>query len=72
MIERRQHLCLAREPRHTVGVSREPFRNYFDGDIAAQLGVRGAVDFTHAAGAEWGGDFVWAESSPAGKWHRVE
>ena len=45
MVERRQHLRLAREPRHAVGVLREGFGNDFDGDFAIQLGVGGAVNF---------------------------
>ena len=30
----------------------------FEGDVAAELGVGGAIDFAHAAGADGGGDPV--------------
>jgi hypothetical protein len=33
----------------------------FDGDVAIQLGIAGAVDFAHAAWAKGGEDFVGAE-----------
>src|SRR5439155_6421787 len=44
--------------RHAVGIVREALRQDFDGHVAAELGVGGAVDFAHAAFAQLGGDAV--------------
>jgi len=49
MVQRRQHLRFAGESRHAVGVLRERFGDDFDGHVAAQLGIGGAVHFAHAA-----------------------
>ncbi len=61
MIQRRQHLRFAFEARHVLGVAGQRRWQHFDGDVAIQLAVAGAVDFAHAAGAEGRDDFVGAE-----------
>ena len=61
----------AREPRQTLGVFGERPGDYFDGDLAAELGIGGAVDLAHAAFAQLSRDAVvrdglWAHWSIAG------
>src|SRR4029450_4784032 len=62
VIERRQQLCFALEPRTPVGVARESRRQNLDGDIPFQLRVKGTVDLTHSACANQGDDFVRSEA----------
>jgi len=52
MIERGHHACLVLETRQTICVRGERSRQNLDGDIAAKLGVMGAIDIAHAAPAE--------------------
>ena len=47
------------------------FAQDFDGDIAVEAGVAGAIDFAHAADAERGLDLVGAELRVRGKRHSV-
>jgi len=49
---RHQHLDLALEAGHAVGVLREALGQDFDGHVAPELGVGSAVDFPHATGAD--------------------
>src|SRR5437773_2218004 len=64
MIERREELRFAPEPRNTVAIQRERFRQYFQGDVAIERRVSRAIDLAHAARAEWPGDFVRSKPSP--------
>ena len=69
MIQRRQHLRLAREARHAVGILREGLGQHLDRDVAVELGVGGALDLAHAALAELGSDAVMRDG---GLWaHRA-
>ena len=52
MRQRRHRLRLALEPRQRRRILRQRLGQDFDGDVAIQLGVAGAVDLAHAAGAE--------------------
>src|SRR4051812_31232082 len=61
MIQRRQHLRFALEPRHAFGVTGERLRQDFQSDVAAKLGVARAVNLAHAAGANRRKDLVGAE-----------
>jgi hypothetical protein len=36
-----------------------------DGDVAFEAGIASAIDFTHAAGTQWGNDLVWAKFLPS-------
>jgi hypothetical protein len=58
MIERRQHLRFAREPRHAVGIGGEGLRQHLDGDVAPELGIGSTPDLAHAARPELRKDAV--------------
>ena len=62
--QRRHRPGLALEARPPLGVAREGLRQDFDGDLAPQARVAGAVHLPHAARAERGEDLVRTE--PAG------
>jgi hypothetical protein len=69
MIERREHLRLAREARGTIGIERELRRQYFQRDITRELGVARAIHLAHAAGTEGVEDFESADSRARLKSH---
>jgi hypothetical protein len=46
-------------------------RQYFDGNVALQSRIAGAVDFSHSAGSQRRLDFVWPEFSARGKSHQL-
>ena len=48
MIERREDLRFALEPRETFGVLREEIRQHLQRDVTIELRVAGAIDFAHA------------------------
>ena len=52
MIQRAGGLRLLFKPPQAIGVLRKSRRQYFDRDIAIQLLVTRAIDFTHAALAD--------------------
>ena len=62
MIQRREGLRLAFEPRHAIGVRGEHVRQDLDRDLAAECRVRRTVDLTHSAFADRRGDVVDAET----------
>ena len=71
MVQRREHLRLALEARHALGVVGERLGQDFDRDVAAELGVVRAVDLAHATRADGSEDFVGSQLSPRGKSHGV-
>jgi hypothetical protein len=58
VIERRQHLRLALESSHAIGILRERLGQDLDGNVAVELGVSGAPDLSHPALAELGGNAI--------------
>ena len=62
MIQRRERLRFALEPRQALGVSGERVRQDLDRDLAIQLRVRRPIHLPHAAFADLRGDFVDAEA----------
>ncbi len=58
MIHRGQHAGLALEARHAFGVAGEGRGQDFERDVAVELGVAGAVDFAHSAGAQFRADLI--------------
>ncbi len=66
VVEGGEDLGLALEAGQAVaagpGVAREMGRQDFDGDVAIELGVAGAIDLAHRAGAEGADDFVDAKA----------
>jgi hypothetical protein len=69
MIQRCHDLRFTFEPRQPLGISGEQLRQDFDGDIAIELRVAGAVDLAHAAGPDGSEDLVRAESSAGQEGH---
>jgi len=67
MIQRREKLGLALEPRQALFVSGELLRKYFDGHVTAELRVASAVDLTHPALADRGPDLIRPEARSGGK-----
>jgi len=75
MVQRRQHLRLAREARHAVGILGEHIGQNLDGDVAIEFRVSGAPDLAHAAFAQLSGDPVmrdggWRAHEFRAFWHR--
>lgn len=48
---------------------RDPVEQYLQRNVAMEVSVEGAVDLSHAAGADEGDDLVRAKASAAGKGH---
>ena len=61
VVERGQHLGFARESRHAAGILGEGFGNHFDGHVAAQLGIGGAIHLAHPARSDGREDLISAE-----------
>src|SRR5215472_9262008 len=64
MVERGEHLRLARKASDTRGVVDEVRRQHLQGDVAAKSRVPGAIDIAHPTGAEPSGDDERPETSP--------
>ena len=64
MIQRRKDPRLALEAREAIEVRDERCRQYFDGDVALQIRVVGAIHLAHAADANQRDDVVHAETGP--------
>ena len=62
MVQRRERLRFALEPREAIGIAGERVRQDLDRDVAIQLRVARAVDLAHAAFADRRDDFVDAEA----------
>ena len=62
MVQRRERLRLALEPRQAFGVGGERVRQDLDRDLAAERRVRRPIHLPHAAFADLRGDFVDAET----------
>ena len=69
MIQRRERLRFAREPRQPVGVAGEGVGQDLQRDIAIELRIARAKHLAHAAGADLGGDFVGTEAGARGQSH---
>ena len=52
MVQRREHLRFAAEPREPIGIVGERVGQDLDRDVAIQLRVARAIDLAHAARAE--------------------
>ena len=65
MIEGRQDLRFSLESGETLAVLRERVGQDLERDLAAQLGVPGAIHLTHSAHTERPDDFVGAQARAA-------
>ncbi len=61
VVQRREDLGFALEASQPLGVVGEQVGQDLERHVAVELGVAGAVDLTHAAGADLGGDGVGTE-----------
>ena len=61
VIERGDGARFEFEAGEAIIFAREGFGENFEGDVAAKTRIAGARDFSHAAGAERGDDFVGAK-----------
>jgi hypothetical protein len=61
MVKRRQRAGFALQAGQAFGVPSQRGRQHFDGYVALQFVVAGAIDFAHASLADGGEDFVGAE-----------
>src|SRR5262245_45147158 len=68
MIERRQSLRLALEPREPIGIVREHFGQDLQRDVPPELGIPGAIDLAHTTRAKGGrnliGPYAGSRSEP--------
>ena len=71
MVQRRECLGFAREPRQPVEIARESFRQRLQRHITIQFRVAGAIHLPHAAFANLSGDLEDAEAHTGRKGHRV-
>ena len=58
MIQRREHLRLAAEPRQPIGVAGHARRQDLHGHVAAQPRIAGAIDLAHPAAAQQRDDLI--------------
>ena len=63
MIQRGEHVRLALEARHALGIVAEPVRDDLDRHVATELRVARAIDLAHAPGADKREDLVGAKAS---------
>ena len=70
VVERGEKLCLPLEAGEAIGVGGERLGQQLEGDVAAQLRVRGPEHLAHAAGAERSYDLVGAEAGSRSEAHR--
>ena len=52
MVERRQHLRFAAEPRQAFGIAGDRGQQHLDRDVAMQFRIACAIHFPHSAGAD--------------------
>ena len=70
MIQRRERLRFALEPREPLGIARERVGQDLDRDVAIELRIAGAIHLAHAPGAKGGQDFVGAEAGAGSEGQR--
>ena len=69
VVERREHLRLALEPRETIGVARECLGQHLQRDVAIELRVARTPHLAHAAGTEQCDDFITTKNTTGGYRH---
>jgi hypothetical protein len=72
MIERGEDLRFATKAGDPFAIVHERVWQNFQRDVAIELGVPGAIDLTHAAGAKERDDLVSAETGSAGERQPLE
>ena len=71
MVEAGEDVGFPLEASQPIRVSREGVGEDFQGDVAPELRVGGAIDLPHAAFADEGGHVVMAKSRTDGQGHRL-
>jgi hypothetical protein len=66
MIQRGEHFGFTLQTSESLDVSGQRVGQDLDRDDTLQVGVYGAIDLAHAAGANPAADFIYAESSARG------
>lgn len=61
MVQRREHPRLALEPRHALTILGEGFGQDLERHLPVQLGVGGAIDLPHPAGANFLAELVMSD-----------
>ncbi len=69
VLEGREQLRLALEPRQSLGVAREGLADQLQGDVAPEANVAGAPDLTHPARTERGHDLERPEEGSGCETH---
>ncbi len=69
MVQRGEDSGFTLEPGQAFRIIGEDVREDFEGHIPAELGVPGAVDFTHPSRADQGGHFIRAEAGAGAEGH---
>ena len=67
VVERRQHLRLAREACDAIGIEGKRVGDDLQRDVAIQLGIARTIHLAHAAGAEGRANFIRTESGARGE-----
>jgi hypothetical protein len=69
VVERREHLGFATQPRDAVLILGKRLRQDLDRDVAFQLGIARAVDLAHATGTQRSDDFIVAQPLAGSECH---
>ena len=69
MIQRRERLRFASEPRQPLRIIRKRRRQNLDGDVAIELRVTSAEHFAHTARPDGAGDFIRSETHTGQEGH---
>ncbi len=70
VVERRQRARFALETRGPIGIGGEILRQDLDRHLPPEPGIASAIDLAHAALADDGEHFVWAETIAGTERHR--
>ncbi len=71
MVQRSEDFRFALEPGQSIAVGRHGAGEDLDGDLSLEVGVRCAIDLSHPAHADVGGDFIRTETGSWGEGHEA-
>ena len=69
MAERGNRAGFEFEAMEAIGITGQLAREHFQGDVAAETGIAGAVDFAHAAGSDEPKNLIGTESIAGSESH---
>jgi hypothetical protein len=70
VVQRRRRACFLLEAPEPLAVTGECGGQDFDGDVAAEARIVGAIHVAHAARRDGRDDFIGSEATPCKKWHK--